>query len=117
MNSRELQADVPLATEESDEDELEFAELQTGTVPLPAGPLQVSNRISWTTHCICCLQTLQALGGSDSISGSLEDLVSTFDEKLTMCFADYQEQVGADYIAGGVGWCLVSGVWCLVSGV
>ena len=32
-------------------------------------------------------------GGSDSISGSLEDLVSNFDEKLTMCFADYQEQV------------------------
>jgi len=34
-------------------------------------------------------------GGSDSISGSLEDLVSNFDEKLTMCFADYQEQVDA----------------------
>ena len=32
-------------------------------------------------------------GGSDSISGSLEDLVSNFDEKLTMCFQDYQEQV------------------------
>lgn len=25
--------------------------------------------------------------------GSLEDLVSTFDEKLTMCFQDFQEQV------------------------
>ena len=32
-------------------------------------------------------------GGMDSMTGSLEDLVSTFDEKLTMCFADYQEQV------------------------
>ena len=32
-------------------------------------------------------------GGMDSVTGSLEDLVSTFDEKLTMCFADYQEQV------------------------
>ena len=32
-------------------------------------------------------------GGLDSVTGSLEDLVSTFDEKLTMCFADYQEQV------------------------
>ena len=31
--------------------------------------------------------------GQDSVSGSLEDLVSTFDEKLTMCFQDYQEQV------------------------
>jgi hypothetical protein len=27
------------------------------------------------------------------VSGSLEDLVSTFDEKLTMCFQDFQEQV------------------------
>ena len=26
-------------------------------------------------------------------AGSLEDLVSTFDEKLTMCFQDFQEQV------------------------
>ena len=34
-----------------------------------------------------------SLGGLDSITGSLEDLVSTFDEKLTMCFQDYQEQV------------------------
>ena len=34
-----------------------------------------------------------SLGGLDSMAGSLEDLVSTFDEKLTMCFADYEEQV------------------------
>ncbi len=27
------------------------------------------------------------------IVGSLEDLVSTFDEKLTMCFQDFQEEV------------------------
>ena len=32
-------------------------------------------------------------GGGDSLAGSLEDLVTTFDEKLTMCFQDYQEQV------------------------
>ena len=32
-------------------------------------------------------------GGLDSITGSLEDLVGTFDEKLTMCFQDYQEKV------------------------
>merc|ERR1719445_1738452 len=31
--------------------------------------------------------------GGDSVTGSLEDLVNSFDEKLTMCFQDYQEQV------------------------
>jgi len=76
MNSRELAADVPLATQESDEDEFEFAELQSAAAP-SAQPGSIS---------------LEG-GGSDSISGSLEDLVSNFDEKLTMCFADYQEQV------------------------
>jgi len=74
MNSRELQADVPLATEESDEEEFEFAELQSGAAPRPAVPAELQR-------------------GQDSVSGSLEDLVSTFDEKLTMCFQDYQEQV------------------------
>jgi len=76
MNSRELAADVPLATQESDEDDFEFAELQTGVAPA-VQPSTVA---------------LEG-GGSDSISGSLEDLVSNFDEKLTMCFQDYQEQV------------------------
>jgi len=76
MNSRELAADVPLATQESDEDEFEFAELQTGVAPA-------------VTPSTVALEG----GGSDSISGSLEDLVSNFDEKLTMCFQDYQEQV------------------------
>ena len=37
--------------------------------------------------------TAGGVGGLDSMAGSLEDLVSTFDEKLTMCFADYEEQV------------------------
>ena len=32
-------------------------------------------------------------GGLDCISGSLEDLVSNFDEKLTVCFGDFTEQV------------------------
>jgi len=85
MNSRELQANVPLATEESDEEEFEFAELQSG-VASTGGPYgqEQSSRLDPVP--------LEA-GGSDSISGSLEDLVSTFDEKLTMCFQDYQEQV------------------------
>ena len=29
---------------------------------------------------------------SESISGSLEDLVNTFDEKITKCFVNYDEE-------------------------
>lgn len=29
---------------------------------------------------------------NDSISGSLEDLVNTFDEKITKCFVNYDEE-------------------------
>lgn len=29
---------------------------------------------------------------SESISGSLEDLVNTFDEKITKCFVNYNEE-------------------------
>jgi len=68
MNSNELNVNVPLASGESDEEEFaEFVEVNTAEVG--------------------------AGGGTESITGSLEDLVSTFDEKLTMCFQDYQEQV------------------------
>lgn len=79
MNSKELNVNVPLATVESDSEEFEgFAEFQTGpddgVSPPNTGAL--------------------SLGGElDSITGSLEDLVSTFDEKLTMCFQDFQEEV------------------------
>jgi len=87
MNSRELAADVPLATQEEDEEEFEFAPLQSAPMPPPGGVTPAPNPL---------LAPLVVEGGgqgSDSITGSLEDLVSTFDEKLTMCFQDYQEQV------------------------
>ena len=54
---------------------VQFAELQSSPAPPPP-----------------TLHSLQA-AGSDSMANSLEDLVSTFDEKLTMCFGDYKEQV------------------------
>lgn len=79
MNSRELNVNVPLATGESDSEEFEgFSEV--------TGVRDTSANVSPDTGAI-------SLGGMDSITGSLEDLVSTFDEKLTMCFQDYQEQV------------------------
>jgi len=77
MNSKELNVNVPLATGESDEEFAEFAEFSE---VIPSGP---------TSRGTLALDT----GGGESVTGSLEDLVSTFDEKLTMCFQDYQEQV------------------------
>lgn len=78
MNSKELNVNVPLATGESDTEDLEFAEFQSNNASISPRPPTGAVSIE---------------GGLDSVTGSLEDLVSTFDEKLTMCFADYQEQV------------------------
>ena len=124
MNSRELAADVPLATQESDEDEFEvWLAVPTWQYPpsLVCWTTNWSGTCSSAKHCgfgrwasnssrgilghswwcekVTSLVGKKAQydilvgGGSDSISGSLEDLVSNFDEKLTMCFQDYQEQV------------------------
>jgi len=77
MNSRELNVNVPLATVESDSEDFEgFSEICEGEKSINVSP-----------------DTAGGVGGLDSMAGSLEDLVSTFDEKLTMCFADYEEQV------------------------
>jgi len=81
MNSNELNFTVPLATGESDSEEIEgFSEFSSGD--LNGVSPEVVGAVS-----------LGAGGLDDSLAGSLEDLVSTFDEKLTMCFQDYQEQV------------------------
>jgi len=75
MNSRELNVNVPLATGETDFDDFgDFSEIQSAASPRPSGAVSVE-------------------GGLDCISGSLEDLVATFDEKLTVCFGDFNEQV------------------------
>ena len=39
------------------------------------------------------LDPADAAAAAESVTGSLEDLVNSFDEKLTQCFKDYQEQV------------------------
>ena len=75
MNSKELNVNVPLATCDADFDDFgEFSEMQSASSPRPSGAVSVE-------------------GGLDCISGSLEDLVATFDEKLTVCFGDFKEQV------------------------
>lgn len=76
---------VPLATMESDSEEFEvrIGDLDGSN----SGSAKVSPADSSQ------LNSGGGIGGGDSVTGSLEDLVSTFDEKLTMCFQDYQEQV------------------------
>ena len=72
MNSKELNVNVPLAAGEDDFDDFEFSDLQSAASPRPSGAVSVE-------------------GGLDCISGSLEDLVATFDEKLTVCFCDFKD--------------------------
>ena len=74
MNSKELNVNVPLATGEAEDDFDDFECFQSAPSPRPSGAVSVE-------------------GGLDCISGSLEDLVATFDEKLTVCFGDFKEQV------------------------
>lgn len=83
MNSGELKVDVPLASIESDcEDPGDGSAVNT--------PSKRDNKLSNKPK--PKLSSLNIDGG-DSVTGSLEDLVNSFDEKLTMCFHDYQEQV------------------------
>ena len=113
MNSGELKVDVPLAaTEESDCEEFS-PDNQQHTTPARGGR-------GGSTHVVSSHQqhsTPKRLApnrnnsggggkevkrasprfnidtGGDSVTGSLEDLVTSFDEKITACFQDYQEQV------------------------
>ena len=78
MNSGELKVDVPLASMESDCEEIVDSVANTPS-------RKVGNNGG--------LAPPKILDGGDSLTGSLEDLVNSFDEKLTMCFQDYQEQV------------------------
>ena len=111
MNSGELKVEVPLAaTEESDCDD-SSSDNQPHT-PARRGPTHVTpfststppnststpkrldpNKTSERTSKRASPRFNIDTGGGDSVTGSLEDLVTSFDEKITMCFRDYQEQV------------------------
>ncbi len=103
MNSGELKVDVPLASVESDCEDLGETASQTHTpskkLPRPQQhQQQPPNRpkpgsAGVRKPGVSPRFNLDAGGGGDSVTGSLEDLVSSFDEKLTQCFHDYQEQV------------------------
>ena len=87
MNSGELKVDVPLAVEESDCEDLE------SNSGLTVGNYSSGSTANPSKKKLGLSPRFNLEGGGDSIAASLEDLVNSFDEKLTMCFSDYQEQV------------------------
>ena len=109
MNSGELKVDVPLAaTEESDCDE-SSGDNQPQHTPARAPTHFKHSTLSTPTNSTSTPQRLNPNKkdakvkrasprfnidtGGDSVTGSLEDLVTSFDEKITLCFRDYQEEV------------------------
>lgn len=77
MNSHELNVNVPLATVESDSEEIEGFIDQDDDTSKSLSPPGIGNSGDL---------------GVNSVTGSLEDLVATFDEKLQQCFKDYEEE-------------------------
>ena len=99
MNSGELKVDVPLASIESDCEDPTDGNSSVVNTPAKSSndnKLKVSSSIA-SNHGgngkKSASPRLNLEAGGDSLNGSLEDLVNSFDEKLTMCFQDYQEQV------------------------
>ena len=99
MNSGELKVDVPLASIESDCEDPTDGNSSVVNTPAKSSndnKLKVSSSIASNHGGHGKKSTSPRLNleaGGDSLNGSLEDLVNSFDEKLTMCFQDYQEQV------------------------
>ena len=109
MNSGELNVNVPLAvTEESDCDEsssdnqqhtpakcsTRVTAVSSSTPPNSTStPKRLEPNKKNDTKAKRASPRFNIDTGGDSVSGSLEDLVTSFDEKITMCFRDYQEQV------------------------
>ena len=91
MNSGELKVDVPLASIESDCED----PVGDGSSLVNTPSKNIDNKLKSSDRGVATkkLSPLPRLEGGDSLTGSLEDLVNSFDEKLTMCFQDYQEQV------------------------
>ena len=100
MNSGELKVDVPLAAIESDcEDEDSTGQRQRRHRSGSARRSPTSSRSTSTRTRTSSVAPKGDGGGGPSsldpasVTGSLEDLVNSFDDKLTQCFKDYQEQV------------------------
>lgn len=87
------QFEAPIACSE---DLSEFADFQTSTDPPPssssdANTLNGGDRI--TNGKVSHEEELNDSNFADAFSGSLEDLVNTFDEKIMSCFRNYDQEV------------------------
>ncbi|XP_013385999.1 fasciculation and elongation protein zeta-2 isoform X2 [Lingula anatina] len=80
----ELQFEAPLAKFESDEWN-EFNDFQT------ASDLENSNKTTGSVDNRIERESVDNF--NETLSGSLEDLVNSFDEKITKCFKNYDEKV------------------------
>lgn len=101
----ELKVGAPLACDEADDDWNDFTETTDPVVPhsttlaqkIPEKTSEMSNSVNSGT-------SSEDLSFMDSFldkakSGSLEDLVQSFDKKLSECFGDYQDKENVSQIA------------------
>lgn len=101
----ELQFEAPLAKLEEAEDWGQVPEMtgkaDTLTSDVNLNNLKnnadVDNSPPLLKTCLCNVETSNVTADADNFtetfSGSLEDLVNTFDDKITRCFCDYDESV------------------------
>lgn len=100
----ELKVGAPLACDEADDDWNDFSESTDADTPyissnaqqIPVKAEEMSNSFNSGTS--------EDLSFMDSFldkakSGSLEDLVQSFDKKLSECFGDYQDKDNVSQIA------------------
>ena len=80
----ELSAEAPLAKFESD-DWIEYSEYQQQT--------ETNGNNNRPNKLVDNVKKNDGADNFDSFSGSLEDLVNTFDEKITKCFHDLDQNV------------------------
>ena len=85
----ELRAEAPLAKSENDEDFGEFSDFQSSqdvansnVKPIKAKDAPNDNAVEGFSE-----------NFNETFSGSLEDLVNSFDEKITKCFSNFEENV------------------------
>ncbi|XP_050730446.1 fasciculation and elongation protein zeta-1-like [Eriocheir sinensis] len=91
----ELEVSVPLAQFDTDE-WAEFSDFQSSQDPncndntqnLTTGTSDPNDNNDFLDNMSDTTDTFK-----DSFSASLEDLVNTFDEKITKCFCNYEDQV------------------------
>jgi hypothetical protein len=90
------QFEAPIARTEDLGDLSEFGDFQTSADPLPSSSSDantLNGGESITNGKIPHDEDLTDSNFADVFSGSLEDLVNTFDDKIISCFRNYDQEV------------------------